>query len=83
MNTLDQLHSFIEQFISERNPDWEGPLKGDCRWFEEGLIDSMAFIQLISTIESVFSIELDLIDVDPDTFVTVDGFLNTICSSHG
>jgi acyl carrier protein len=48
-------------------------LTGDTDLMESGLLDSVGFVELIVFIESQMSCHLDLTDVDPSEFTTVNG----------
>ena len=38
-----------------------------------GLLDSMSFIELLTSIELAYNVEIDFSDLDPNQFITIDG----------
>ncbi|MBV8900552.1 MAG: acyl carrier protein [Verrucomicrobia bacterium] len=48
-------------------------LTGDTDLMESGLLDSVGFVELIVFIESQTGCNIDLTDVDPSEFTTMDG----------
>ena len=48
-------------------------LTGDTDLMESGLLDSVGFVELIVFIESQTGCSIDLTDVDPSEFTTVNG----------
>jgi acyl carrier protein len=48
---------------------------GSFDFFESGLLDSLGLITLIDSIETEFQLEVDLTEMDPEAFTTVDGLV--------
>ena len=55
-------------------------LDDDFNIVDSGVLDSIGFIDLITSIEDQFDLEIDLSEVDPDEFTTVAGLVN-VCTS--
>lgn len=48
-----------------------------------GVLDSFSFLEFIASIEDAFSIELDLGDMDPSEFSSVNGLVSIITKLNG
>ena len=73
----DRLLQLLSPAVGEHDPktfhiDYEFNL------VESGLLDSLAFLELISTIEEEHGIILDLYNVDPAIITNVGGLLRTV-----
>ena len=55
----------------------------DTKLMEEGIIDSMGVMQLISFIEKEYSIEVDMDDLTMDNFATIARITNLINAKRG
>jgi acyl carrier protein len=53
----------------------------DMNLMESGLFDSLGFVELIAAIEEEFELEVDFADVDPETFTTVGGVVESAVRS--
>ena len=40
---------------------------------QDGLVDSLGFLEITTAIENEFDVELDFAELDPETFTTVGG----------
>jgi acyl carrier protein len=47
---------------------------------DSGVLDSIGFIDLITSIEDQFDLEIDLSEADPDEFTTLAGLVD-VCTS--
>lgn len=57
-------------------------LTGDTNLMESGLLDSVGFVELIVFVESQTGCNIDLIDVDPSEFTTIDGLCRLALRSY-
>jgi acyl carrier protein len=55
-----------------------GDLSGDTDLVQTGVVDSIAFIDLIVALERKTGVEMDLFDTDPSEFVTLDGLASQV-----
>ena len=55
----------------------------DTKLMEEGIIDSMGVMQLVSFIEKTYSIEVDMDDLTMDNFATIARIMNLISTKKG
>jgi acyl carrier protein len=55
-----------------------GDLNGDTDLVQTGVVDSIAFIDLIVALERKTGVEMDLFDTDPSEFVTLDGLASQV-----
>jgi acyl carrier protein len=53
-------------------------IEGSLNLVESGLLDSIAFLQLLATLERRTGVELNLFDIDPEDFTTIDGLLTLL-----
>jgi acyl carrier protein len=58
-----------------------GDPSDDMNLMESGLFDSLGFVELIAAIEEEFELEVDFADVDPETFTTVGGVVESAVRS--
>ncbi len=64
----EQIHEYILQSLQDQLVAAEvdaGTLQGDFDLMNSGIIDSMAFLHLVTGIEDWLGIELDFEDLDP------------------
>jgi len=53
-------------------------LDGDFDFFDSGLIDSLGLVELIDAVATEFDLEVDLSELDPEGFTTVDGLVTSL-----
>jgi acyl carrier protein len=58
---------------AQTNGDGHVELTGDTNLMEGGLLDSIGFVELIVFVERRTGYNIDLTDVDPSEFTTVNG----------
>lgn len=44
----------------------------------QGVLDSISFLEMMLKLETVFAIEIDFSDLDPDEFTSINGLSNWI-----
>lgn len=73
MNT-EAIRAIVETHIRNHNPaaDLSG-LTGSTNMLREGLIDSMAFLDLIAQLEELSGRTVDFLEVDPEALISLDG----------
>lgn len=66
------------EWISERGLTAGGdPVTGETDLLAAGVLDSMAFVELLAHLEECAGIEIDIADLEPEEFSTLDG----LCAS--
>ena len=50
-------------------------LDPDCELIESGILDSLAFIELITELEDTFNIEIQPTQIPSDTWRSIDGIV--------
>jgi len=79
MNSVNiRARQFIVQWITSLDSKQKLNTDVDSNLVEEGYLDSLNFINLIAALESEFSIELDLADMDPDEFTRLSGLAKAV-----
>ena len=48
-------------------------IDGDTSLLETGALDSIGYVSLLAYLEEAMSCEFDLIDIDPEDFMTLNG----------
>ncbi len=80
-----------EQELSELVKDWvrrngQSPnsvcLNGDMDLIANGILDSMGFIELLMFVESIIGRKIDLSELDPTEFTTIQGLSRSIVNSN-
>ncbi len=75
-NALDQT---IEAHCQETGQEFHSTLlDSNPNLIESGIFDSLAFLQLIATLEEKLGKEFDMLDEDPEVFTTYQGLLQMI-----
>ena len=77
--------AFVIDFLSDRAQQlgFDGlEVDGTFDFFESGLLDSLGLIELIDSVESTFDLEVDLTEMDPDGFTTVDGLVSSLVGAQ-
>lgn len=54
----------------------------DVSLFDQGIVDSISFMELIVSIEDEFDIELDFSDLEPSEFDTIENLSKIISNEH-
>ena len=57
-------------------------IDGSFDFFESGLLDSLGLIALIDRVETEYGLELDLTEMDPEAFTTVDGLVDALAAAQ-
>ncbi len=71
----------IEKILNELHPEYE---YGDSENFiEDGLLDSFDIVTLVTSLEEVFNIQIDGLDVIPDNFMTINTIEELVKKSGG
>ena len=58
---------------NSRNPDMKEPIDGSTDLLAAGILDSVAFVELMLVIEQLSGCKIDLGELDPEVFSTVSG----------
>lgn len=56
----------------------ESDVDPDQSLLEQGILDSMSFLEFIVELESIFGIELDFSELDPSEFTSINKLQNII-----
>lgn len=54
----------------------------DVSLFEQGIVDSISFMELIVSIEDEFGMEIDFSDMEPSEFDTIENLSKIISNEH-
>lgn len=61
----------IINILTELRPEFDFTQEG-VNFIEEGMLDSFDMVNLVSDLDSTFSISIDGVDILPENFSTVD-----------
>ena len=50
---------------------------------EQGILDSISFLELIVVLESNFGVELDISELDPSDFTSINSIHKLFCDANG
>lgn len=84
MMRQDELNDLINEWVVKHRKDGHNgatALPGDGDLFGSGALDSMGFAELLVHIESVVGKKVDLIDLDPNEFSSVNGLSKSLLNS--
>lgn len=65
----------IQEFIGTLNPAAKNGVDGALNLLEEGIVDSVAIMNLIVWLEEHFKITIDTDDLTPENFGSIDGMV--------
>ena len=65
----------IKKFIGTLNPAAKNGVDGALNLLEEGIVDSVAMMDLIVWLEGHFNITIDTDDLTPENFGSVNGMV--------
>ena len=71
----------FEEILNEVNT--EIMQNRDCNLIDEGIVDSLAIMNLIVRLESEYSIEIDPNDLMPENFSSVEAIWNLVQKNSG
>lgn len=74
------------EWVRSRNANPEvvaNTIHEDTDLFATGILDSMAFVELIAFLEEATGSRIDLLDVDPEDFTTVRGLSRHLTGPSG
>ena len=77
-NIETRLRDYILQKVEELSSQSGrniGDVDDDFNLLQSGLIDSLAFLELVMTVEKEFDLEIDFSDLDPTEFTTLGGLV--------
>ncbi|HIT53193.1 MAG TPA: acyl carrier protein [Candidatus Fimivicinus intestinavium] len=64
------------EILRELKPDVE--FEGQKRLFDDGLLDSLDIVSLVSEIDDAFDVEITVTDLQPENFNSVEAMLALI-----
>lgn len=67
----------IISILNELRPEFDFSQEG-IDFIEEGMLDSFDVVSLVDTIESVFGVAIEGIDVLPENFCSIEAICQTI-----
>lgn len=82
---VTSLKSFVLEALRERAGQLgfgDLEIDGSFDFFESGLLDSLGLIALIDSVETRFALEVDLTELDPEAFTTVDGLVHSLTADQ-
>lgn len=68
--------SKLMQILKTVKPDCDFEHSTD--YLEDGFFDSLAIVSVLTEIEKICGIEIDIVDIDEDDFVDEAGILNMV-----
>ncbi len=74
-----EVNKMLEQLLEilrELKPDVE--FEGQKRLFDDGLLDSLDIVSLVSEIDDAFDVEITVTDLQPENFNSVEAMLALI-----
>lgn len=66
----------ILQILSEIRPEFD--FNGVEDFFEEGMLDSFDLVTLVATLDEVFGIHIDGLDIVSENFQNIDAIVNLL-----
>ncbi len=78
-NQKKEVNKMLEQLLEilrELKPDVE--FEGQKRLFDDGLLDSLDIVSLVSEIDDAFDVEITVTDLQPENFNSVEAMLALI-----
>lgn len=85
MTTLNQLTDFFEREIVRSKPNGADRLSADQELLESGILSSIALVELIAHLEQTYHISVEIDDVIPgnfDTLQSLSDFINRKTQSN-
>lgn len=73
----NNIKDLIYKIFAENNIDLNN-INEDTSLISSGIIDSMAFVNILLAIEEELDIEIDFENIDFDSIVTINSLYNTI-----
>lgn len=64
--------------MGQTKSESDEPIDGATNFVASGIINSMTFVKLLMDTESEFEIDLDFSELDPNEFLTIDGFASCV-----
>lgn len=87
---MNSIEENIREFVCARLSEYAdrmnipiGKINDNFNLFESGVLDSLGFVELMSSVEDKFDIEFDFEELDPSTFATLSGFINCALRKRG
>jgi len=84
--TAEELALVVKTWVADRRRkvgDAPFTVSDDTDLLEEGVIDSLAFVELLVHLQTVADREIDLVDADPAGFTTITGLCRLVLSEPG
>jgi acyl carrier protein len=79
MASPDEVREFLKKYVTTHFRRAAGvALTGDLNLVASGIIDSFAFLELLTVLEGEYSVVVDPSDYEFDTLTTLDGLANAI-----
>lgn len=72
-----EINNFLKEIITEIQDEQE--VKEDTMLLDEGIIDSVSILYLISEIEDRYEIHVSLEDVNEKNFASIDAISTYVC----
>lgn len=69
----DFIFKTVQQILDDKAS--EALFDLDSNLIQEGILDSLGFINLLMTLESEFDLDIDFSELDPSEFTTIRGLL--------
>lgn len=77
MTTQDKLR----EYFTQEHPD-QGPITDDYRLLDNGLLDSMSLVRLLTHLEDAFGVSIADDELDPENFETIETIAAMIASKQ-
>ena len=75
---MNETANWLYRFLKKRKKIKRDPLTEETDIFETGFVDSLGIVELVTSIESTFSIRLDSAQLQDPKFKTIQGIAEII-----
>lgn len=72
----EKIIKILENVCNKTNVDYK-----NCNLIESGILESLALMQLLASLEEEYKIEIDIDDINEENFSTVKDIVNLIKKS--
>jgi acyl carrier protein len=74
---IEKIRGFLTEELQKRNFN-NVSINDQTKFMENGLIDSLGFLELILKVEKEFNIQINFSEKDPSEYLFVGGFIKSI-----
>lgn len=76
----EAIESYVKEHLAQvaREKGIDLPeIKGESNLLDLGVLDSLGFVQMLMGLEAEFGLEMDLTEMDPEEFTSLQGLVAT------